>query len=488
MRTTIIALASLGAFAAVLAACGGGGGGGSAPAQVAAPVPAPTGTEMGNQTVNNFTGASSQVTVTIKVPPQNAPPPGMDAHLRAQFGAKITNPYIRLISNTSPSATIRTVGAQQHRYAGDIERSTGRSPAFVSGATNFMEFVLSSGATVLVDDIRTCNTNSCTATLTVPTGTGYTATLYLYNNCAFLLGAGSVGGVSVVQGANPPLTITINGVAAYIDMAVTNTLPVIADPLEAQPFTVTLTPRDWNGNAITTPGVLLDSNFNQITGINVSQNGVDVTPATTAVTPAPNLSMTTIFNFAGTNALTPIGATTITFTGTEVAGSQLVPALYTGGHVAGGTNIYTASVLDTPATLMWSNPVGYPLAATIAQDPQLFAGGIFNGTTPEEYIEFPTAVNNNTYMIGLAENVAAYAGNVTITDNGQCGFIFSYPTITTPYQTFAASPYVQIHMQSNSPSGGLCSLTATDVAGRTALLNFYVTQSNLTIQNKARSH
>jgi hypothetical protein len=77
---------------------------------------------------------------------------------------------------------------------------------------------------------------------------------------------------------------------------------------------------------------------------------------------------------------------------------------------------------------------------------------------------------------------------VTITATGCAGIIGAFPGAATPYLTFASSPWVMIRMASSATSAGVCDLLATDGAGRTAELIFNVAQSNLTIQNTARTH
>ena len=482
MRTTLIALGALGSLAAVLTACSGGGGVAStAPATIASPGAAASMNP--NQVINNFTGPSSQVTVSIKVPARVAPPAGLNAKMKALYGSWEKDAHLRSMRNTSPSASIRALGAQIHDYATSIRQSTGRDPTFISSNTASMEFVLSSGTSVLVDAVNNaCNTSSCTATFAVPVGSGYTATIYLYDNCDFLIGAGSTANVTVNAGNNSPLLITINGVVAHFNVTSTATTPFIADPTQMQNFNLNIQALDWDNNVITTPGVLLDSNFDQITGLSIAVDAADVTPANPPVTLLPNLSFAPVpYNFAGTGT-----EATVDWTATEVHGGQLVPSFNTQGN-AQGTDPGTLTITDVTPTLQWVNSNNYPQAATLATDPQLAGGGTI-GSTAIEYINFPTQQNTNTYDIGLLETIANYPGNVTITATGCAGIIGAFPGAATPYLTFASSPWVMIRMASSATSAGVCDLLATDGAGRTAELIFNGAQSNLTIQNTARTH
>src|ERR1019366_6605315 len=111
-----------------------------------------------------------------------------------------------------------------------------------------MEFVITTGGnSVLLDSTAPCSisASTCSGSFTVPVGSGYTASLFLYDNCDYLLSAGTASNVSVVAGVNPTLNITLNGVVAYLDITTTATTPFLGDPSAAQPsFTVNVTPLD----------------------------------------------------------------------------------------------------------------------------------------------------------------------------------------------------------------------------------------------------
>jgi len=488
MRTTFIAAGTLVSLGVILAACSGGGGSSSAPSTVASPVAVasmnPT------QVNNNFTGPSSPLTVSIKVPARTAPPAALTAQLNALYGMKHNDAHLRMMSNTSPTASLRALGMQQHIYAGQVEASTRRDPTFISGATQFMEFIISSGATVLVDDTSSCNQSSCTATFQVPVGSNYTATLYLYDDCEFLIAAGSVNNLTVTAGNNSPLSITLNGVVAYFNLT-PSVGSFIADSTESNNnVTFTAVARDWDEDVITTPGVLIDSNFHQITGLTVTQNAADVTSASAVTMPVlPNLSFgtsTPAFSFAGTGS-----EPSVTFTATEVAGTQLVPVLYNPANGSpASTNPGTVTLTDYPVAVSWANnpTTPYPISGEVD-------GPAFTASTPA-VLEFPTLsqasgvyTGSGSVALGLTSNAPNYTGNVTITDNGSCTGVVTYPPASTPYQTFAASPYVVLTTYNLGSAESACALTATvDATGQTSVLRVDYDSSSVTIQNKVRSH
>jgi hypothetical protein len=104
-------------------------------------------------------------------------------------------------------------------------------------------------------------------------------------------------------------------------------------------------------------------------------------------------------------------------------------------------------------------------------------------------LEFPTLNGDGAVALGLSSNAPAYTGNVTITDNGSCGGIVTYPVGSTPYQTFAASPYVMLTSSLQGTSESACALTATvDATTKTSVLRVDYDSSTVTIGNKARSH
>lgn len=487
MRTTFIALGAIGSLGAILAAGCGGGGSSSTPSTVSSP--APLSSINPNQGVNNFTGPSSQVTVSINVPARAPVSKAIRSKLHQLYGPRSLDKNVRSMANTSPTASIRAAGLQQDRWSQGVFQRTGRDPSFVSNATTFMEFVLTDvNNNVLVDQTGGCTTGNCTHTFTVPIGTSYTATLYLYDNCDFLLSAGSVGNVSVVAGVNPGLTITLNGVVTYFDVETTGaTTPFLADPSGAQSFNVTVTPLDvdFNGHTtVTTPGVLIDSTFTQITSVNLALDptATDVTPAgTTSVPVPPNLILApTAYSFSGTGT-----ETQVMWTATPVTtGVPIVPSFNTWGSPQ-TTAARTLTITDNAPTLTWTNPNNYPLASG---DPQFAATSATNWN-----VEFPLQTNSNSYTFGLNENATVGFTSITLSA-ANCGIspviVASYnPAVPGTYLYSALSGGVQFTMGSTGPTS-TCVVTATDdaVPARTATLSFFTDSSNLTIQSKTRKH
>lgn len=490
IRATFVGAGAAGILAVILAACGGGGGGSSAPsATVAAPVTAPSMNPV--QTNNFFTGPSSQVSVSIKLPARNGTA-AMRAKLKAQYGGSIlNNPHLRTMANTSPTASLRALGKQESVYAQQVQKSTGRKPDYVSGYVDTLEFVLSSGATVLVDDTIGCSEGQCTGTFTVPVGSNYTVTIYVYDTCPFLLAAGvSPSPVTIAAGYNTPLTITLNPLAAYFYIS-PSTSSVIADPSEAQNINVSGWAYDADGDQLTTPGVLLDSNFYQITGFTMGTDGPDVSLVSN--NPAPvngDLSYGPFtFAFAGTGTESQID-----FTATEINnGTPYVPDFYTAGS-PDGTDTTTStvnfgdSVADNPVQLIWTGPTSYTMAAADAPQFTTIDGIGSPGSVSVTQLELPTLNESGTVTMGLSATAPNYSGNVTLTDNGNCTNVAGYTTGAQSYQTIASNLVLTTY-NVGSPVNN-CTITATvDNAGsQEAALNVYYDQTNLTITNKARKH
>jgi hypothetical protein len=508
MRTTLIAATFAGSLAALLTACGGGGGTASTPAVVTSPLAVASMSP--SQSTSTFTGPTSTLSVTIQKPQLTAPSDVVRTRIRAMNGNKTSNPYIRTMATVSPTQSIRTAASQQNRYAAAVEQSTRRDPSYVSGATQYMEFVLTSttsGTTGIVDDVTSCPTNSttCTATFTnIPVGGPYTASLFLYDTCPFLLSAGSSSNLLVAATNNPQLTINLSGVVAYFDVT-TNASQFVGDASGAQTgFTVSVTPEDADYNTITnlanTTAPMVDENLNAVTGVTLTptenlNNGSYVTP--TDVTPSapqtvgltsPVTVAPATYNFLGTGNESYIIWSAAAVTST----SPIVATGATGPHGNGWSNSSgsaTGSLNEsvTGVLLNWQNPNGYPIASS---DPKFTNTSSGTGTTTSK-LEFPGPNNASTITLGLSENVA-FTGNVTLSDDGSCaGIVSAYvPTLGAyPYSQLSTSPYVQLQM--GSSSAGTCTLTATDNAAtpRTATLNIAVDPtSTITIQNTARKH
>jgi hypothetical protein len=311
----------------------------------------------------------------------------------------------------------------------------------------------------------------------VPVGTGYTATLYLYDGfCGDLIAAGSVGSVNVVLGVNPGLTITLNGVAYYVDVE-TDAAPFFADPSQAQSFHVTMVAEDIDRNPITTPGVLLNSNFQQITSVQLAPGQADVTPSgSTPVAVNPDLSLnSTSYTYSGTGSESQIdwSATTVT------SGGAIVPSFYSGYDPYTPPQIGYLTEYVTQPQLSWTNVNNYP---QLPGDPQFASNG------SNASVEFPNPNNSGSFTFGISSNVPSYSGNVTISGNGSCGSVVSgYNSGSQPYSTLASSG-VTVTMQSSAASN-TCELIATDSGAppRIAYLYVNVDQSTLTIERHARS-
>ena len=495
MRTSLIAFGAAGALAALLAACGGGGSG-TAPVVQASP--AAVASINPNQTVNNFTGPTSKMTVTINVPPRVQAPLALRQKVAKLYGTKNADANVRSMANVSPSAVIRAAGQQQNRYAAQVQQRTGRDPTFISGSTEFVEFVLSdSSNNPLVDSINSCTTGSCTNNYTVPVGTGFTVSLFLYDDCNFLIGAGALTNQTVNAGVNNPVTVTINGVVRYFNVTSTVT-NLLGTPAGAQSVPLTITPFDEDNDVITTPGVLLDSTFRQITSVSLSVDAADTTPTgTTSILIPANLTATPTYAYAGTG-----GETSVNWTSTVTPGSPIVPNLFNSnfGTPALTESPATLSIPVTPIQLSWTNPTGYPVAQG---DPQLIPDPL-NPSGPgytDWILEFPNPVNPNPAIpspppitVGVSENLPGFAGNITLSDNGNCvgvvtnGYVPAFPG-TYPYSQLSAPPYVQISMNSSTASS-VCMVTAVDDAApfRTSNLFIYTDQTNIVIQDKARKH
>jgi hypothetical protein len=203
----------------------------------------------------------------------------------------------------------------------------------------------------------------------------------------------------------------------------------------------------------------------------------------------PNLSFgtsTPAFSFAGTGS-----EPSVTFTATEVAGTQLVPVLYNPANGSpASTNPGTVTLTDYPVAVSWANnpTTPYPISGEVD-------GPAFTASTPA-VLEFPTLsqasgvyTGSGSVALGLTSNAPNYTGNVTITDNGSCTGVVTYPPASTPYQTFAASPYVVLTTYNLGSAESACALTATvDATGQTSVLRVDYDSSSVTIQNKVRSH
>lgn len=487
LRTTITALGSAAALALVLTACGGGGGSATSPSAQSAPTQATQPNE--NQTVNNFSGPSAKMTVSIKVPGRTPTSAAVKAQIKKLYGAFRTDSHLREMQNTAATPAMRALGTAIHNFAKQTETSTRKSPQYVPGATELMEIVVSDQAndTIYVDSSNnTCNTNSCTATINAPVGTNMNVTIYLYDGyCGFLIAAGTTSGVTVTLGNTTPVNLTLNGVVAHWMFTTTASLPFLEDPTGVQSFNVTVEATDWDYDIITsttTPAsYLIDSGFNQITGLNFSVQGgaTDITTGQSfPLAPNPDLTFNAVaYNFAANN--TEEGGTEPDIAAQEVSGSQLVPNLNTEGVTAGTDTGYFYMPINS-TSLTWTNPNGYPVSTG---DPQ-FASDGGSGNYTYFTLEFPLPNNSGTYTFGL-NDTSSTVTNITITDNGSCGGVTSSytPSLGVP-TAYPLSP--QITMGSSGATSS-CAVYASD-GSNTSELDIYTDSSSLTIQNKVRKH
>jgi hypothetical protein len=500
LKNSLCAASACAVLGLMLTACGGGGSSATPQSGGASTVTVPS---IPATTVNNFSGPTSKLTVSITIPSRTPASAAVHAKMKKLYGHK----NVRSMANTSPSASIRALGVQQNRSAQAYEKSTGRRPDFISSSTQAIEFVLSDQFnSTIVDQEQTCNEGNgqttCTMTIDAPLGNNFTASLFLYDNfCGFLLSAGSTSGINVVAGTNPTVNITLNGVVSFVDVEQTGaTLPLQEDSTLAQTMNVTVTPMDADMNVITaTPAntVLVNNNFVQITQYQLSTAATDASPAQNPNTPSdlcvnacPGSSNTTV-NVAA-NLTVP--ATTFAFSGTGfeqdetiiasaiAPGNALTPSLFDLGTFTGSVN----GQLDLPTT-----------AAQLQWVPQTASAGVFalsgasQGVT-DFNLEFPSPNNNSSPEFSLNETIPGLASNVTIGDNGACGStVGSYmPTLGFyPLTTINTSPYFQINMNSVGPTA-TCVITASDDAStlHQAVLFVYTDSSSVTVQSKIRSN
>lgn len=476
MRSTLLTCAATASLSMILTACGGGGSGTTptaAPASVQAPAASSTPSPV--QEINNFTGPSSKVTISFKIP--SKPPTPAQAkrmNLASLRAAKVASGHVRTLSNTSPSAALRALGQTK--------------PQYITPYTYYVEFVLTDSSQVVqVDDYAYCGGNSCSMQFDAPIGTGFTGTLYLYDYGYYLVGAGTAGGISVTLGNTTNVPLTVNGVVTYLNILSSNYGPFLDDPSSAAtPFTVTPQALDLDGNVLTTPGVLIDSNLYQIGSVTLGVDNDTLPSAPQTLTPQADLSfLGTTYNYQGASQEGSINFNVIA---NEIGAGPYVPVLYTFSSPY-PTQSGSLSITTTPVSLTWNNsPSGYPQSPG---DPILTPNG-GSGSWTYFNFEFPLATNTNTYTLGLTDTSSAgQAAGITLTDNGACiaNSVASYnPPLTTltPYGFVNGPPYVQITMNSSGATFG-CAVYASDGVN-TSELDIYTDSSSLLIQGKVRKH
>jgi hypothetical protein len=504
LRTTAIGVALT--LAAILAACGGGSG----PATPGVSAVAPIGP---NMQVNNFAGQSAPVSVTIAIPHHTESEAAQAAtRLRVQaiHGKKKTDPTLHTMTNTAATPALRAVGASLNSWAVKYEQSTGRSPSYVSPGTFYMEFAVYSGSTLVQDGYSTCSSvsSTCTGSFSVPIGSGYTASLYLYDDCNYLLSAGSVNNFAVTSGTNN-LTITLNGVVAYLDVTSPSTLVSIA---QSQGATINVTPLDaeyfnaGEDNTITTPGVLVNASFVPITAVTLALGSAytDVTPSAPTTLTVPTLSQTgttpytlppTGFTYGATGS-----ETSVTWTATAVAsGSPIVPTTESGPYGYGvnspGSSTGSLSLpIVPPALLVIETPTfTIPLLDYLPAYKFEVDSTTTNPTTTT--VEFGSPPTPNPVQVGLTVTANFNDAGVTLAlsaDSCSNGIVDNslnqdFPS-PTPATMPVANAYPFTFNVAAPPGAGPCTFNITDTTHNlTANTYVGIDTTNLNVQGKARA-
>jgi hypothetical protein len=489
-RSTLIAAALATSASLLIVACGGGGSK-SVPSP-SAPTAAVTAPNL-NQTVSTYTGPTGKMTVSIKIPQRPQTSAAVHAKLRALYGLKAQDKTVRMISNTSPTAAIRAVGLQQNRYAAQVQKQTGRAPEFISGFTDSMEIVISDQSfNVLLDQLATCSTSACTMDINAPVGTNLNVSMFLYESCGFLLSAGNAPGVTVTTAGPNSVTITNNPVVGYFDVETSASTPLQDDSESGQSFTVTTTALDFDMNMIASPGtpqlgVLMDSNFNPITEIEIdtdADNGV-LNPLNSAALTIGNDFTISSANFTYTGLAD--GATSIDVNSPYQTGPNVMPNFLFKSGESGisldDTHQGHVALSVTHPSLQWTNPNNYPQSAT---DPsyQFVNQNLLVSTYN---VQFPTPTTGaQIFNFGLSEAFNDVT-NIAITTSGCGSTVTAPPTIS--YAAASTAPFVQltVNPSANLPS---CVITATDDAAspRTAVMNLTINKPTITISNSARKH
>jgi hypothetical protein len=514
MRTSLLSLGAIGALAVLVAACGGGGSG-TAPSVATGGTTAvaqPLGTTPPG--VTNFSGPRTKMSVSINIP--NSPSGRQKASVKQQ---QLRNRYnlpkgnIRQLANVSPTSSIRAAGAAHLRWATNSWKSTGRAPLYVSGGTYMMEFVLSDQSqNILVDENAYCyNSGVCTGNFDAPVGNaGYTATLYLYDSCTFLLSAGSTAVASIAEGQANTINITLNGVVYSFDIN-TSGLPsdpqqngslgyVLGDASQATSFSMNVTAYDEDGYQITGPGTLLNYNLEQISQLNVQPTSL---PSPAGITPT---SQVVIAVPSALPSSGPFGSTTYAWDGTGVQNqiSFSVTPVVTATPLVQYPN-YTNGPYNTyvqPGSVFVN--VYHPTLAWTAMSPSgIQFGPLFNaaanwdGASATATVEFPAPAPQSSsgpllYTFAITQQfgppqygLPQIAGNATISvyDYGECNNEISPSFNGTPLSLSYPS---QSSISLAGIAIGGCQIVAND-GTHNAYLDVFVDQSSLTIQQRART-
>lgn len=384
---------------------------------------------------------------------------------------------------------MRAAGLKQNLWAQAFQKSNGRSPQYVSPNTYWMEFVMSSGSTIQVDEVVYCSvsSNQCVGNFDAPIGTGLTASLFLYDNCGFLLSAGSVGSQTITAGAANAISITLNGVVDHFALVPSTSL--YAGAQFATAFGLALTAFDAENQGITLPGVPIDATFTQIASVNVqptnSPGGITPTTVNIAI-PGDPTQLSTFpagFSWDGTGGAGSVGFTAIPVT----TGSPLIPAAITAA--ACGANSCSGIQFGSGSSFVNVSVTGPGMAFEQA------SGGLpITGGWTMEIGAPPPSPGPVTFPVNVADNLpyTTFAGTfgVTFTDVGnQC-----YPNIVNPLPTpipdanFSGGvPSIAVvNLQIVAGTNGQCLLKADDANGNSTQLTIYVNNPQIIIQQKRR--
>lgn len=514
MRSTFYRLSALGLLAFAVSSCGGGGGGGST---TPATVSSPSGTtgsgpiNTNNTKVVNFTGPGTKVTVSIVVPARatHEGPSAVAAAIKKLDGVKKNNPHIRTMANTSPSDVIRAAGVQAHAWGNQVEATTHRSALYVSGATVYVEFLVTDNSgDVLVDELGNCpnGAGTCANSFDAPVsenGATYNISLFLYDYCDFLLSAGGLTNQTIVEGTNNTFNITLDGVAeylyTYLDPSYTTSL-AYGSPTTTTPVQVDVQALDEDDNVIIGPGVLLDANsLAEITSIDLYPGNLSTPPG---ISPTTNPVVVPVTYPLGTDPTQPLVSQQYSWDGTGLetyvywesydvtSGSPLVdpyPSYFYYGEPYETYSGYTQIDISQPPppptpTLVWTEGSN---TYNGGGGPQFSEGCTTCGSPEQSTIEFPSVPVSGTYTFGFSENAPA---SQTLTfsldqdvyvDDSDCSAL----GITTAPSSIAYAGSVSLSLTAGAP--GTCEIQAYDGTNY-AYLEIYVDQSTLTIQQHAR--
>jgi hypothetical protein len=455
----------------------------------------------------NFTGPGTKVTVSVQIPRRAGTQGAItQAAYHKLYPSRLADKNIRTMAQTAPTAKIRAAGAAQNAYRARIEQSQTRKPEYVSPTTYYMEFVISSGSTIEVDEVTTCSISSstCTGNFDAPIGTGLTATLFLYDDCAFLLSAGSLANQTIVAGEANNLSITLNGVVDHFAMTTNPTqspytgggtqyppLALYQGGAFPQNFSIALTPYDADENTISSPGVLIDDNFIQVASVGVAtppEAGLTLTSSSTVPVPAnpANMSATPItYTWDGSG---PSGS--LAFFGTPAeTGSPLIPAAVTssacGGypndcyHVQSGSESSELLLYVVQPAMSWTNPNGiYPGGSP--------PGSWYGGATWNLELGAPPTTPPVIYQLGVEENIPYSSNTITFTDvGGNCASTGIVNPLPTPIAAFTW-PQTNVNLSIAAYYNGQCELEATDLNSNATYLTISVNNPSITVQGKSR--